>query len=429
VTSRDPVSIDLASFDAFLFDLDGVITRTAGLHASAWERLFDDHLSAEAQRTGAPFVPFAKDHLVSVQTATVGSDGMLLKVRTRQSEIVIAQAARVRLFDDGRPRASARSVVEEPRCITQDLLVDVVAGRPVTVEKIVALYTSRDRAASECGLEARTAIERAGSFAELLGTHALAWHHLWGTFDMELEVDADPVIPGNGGLATAALVRLHVFHSLQTASPHTKDLDVGVPARGLHGETYRGHVFWDEVFVFPFLNLRMPQITRALLLYRYRRLPEARVAARAAGYRGAMFPWQSGSNGREETDEQFYNPRSGRRMDDDSRLQRHVGAAVAYNVWQYYEVTGDLEFLVEYGAEMLLDTARFWASAATYDPVAARYEIHGMMGPRRVLRPLPRRGAAGLAQQQLHERHGGVGPLAGAGSARRAARYRAATLV
>jgi alpha,alpha-trehalase len=323
----------------------------------------------------------AKEHLVPVETAAVGNDGVFLEVRTRQSAIVIAQAARIRAFHGDRPVGTARSVHEEPRHIAHDTAVEVKAGTPIRIEKIVALYTSRDRAISECGLEARAAIGRAGTFEELLGTHALAWTHLWRAFDMELEVDADPVTPANGALATSALVRLHIFHLLQTASPHTRDLDVGVPARGLHGEAYRGHVFWDEVFVFPFLNLRMPEITRALLLYRYRRLPEARVAAGAAGYRGAMFPWQSGSNGREETDRQFFNPRSGRWMADDSHLQRHVGAAVAYNVWQYYEVTGDLEFLVDYGAELLLDMARFWASATTYDPARERYEIRGVMGP------------------------------------------------
>ena len=323
----------------------------------------------------------AKDHLVPVETSAVGDDGILLKVRTRQSEIVIAQAARLRVFRGDRPAGAVRPAVEAPRYIAHDAVVDLQAGTPVRVEKIVALYTSRDRAISECALEARTAIGRAGSFAELLRTHTLAWAHLWQTFDMELEVDADPVTPGNGAVATVALVRLHIFHLLQTASPHTKDLDAGVPARGLHGEAYRGHVFWDELFVFPFLNLRMPEITRALLLYRYRRLDEARVAARAAGYRGAMFPWQSGSNGREETDRQFFNPRSGRWMADHSHLQRHVGAAIAYNVWQYYEVSGDVEFLVDYGAEMLLDMARFWASATTYNAHLDRYEIRGMMGP------------------------------------------------
>jgi alpha,alpha-trehalase len=324
----------------------------------------------------------ANDHLVHVETAAIDHDGMFLKVRTRQSEVMIAQAARVRVASADASRVGdAPAVIEEPRYIAREAVAEVLAGQPVRIEKIVALYTSRDRAISECGLAARTAITRAGAFDELLAAHALAWKHLWSTFAVDLEVDAEPVTPANGALATAALVRLHIFHLLQTASPHTKDLDVGVPARGLHGEAYRGHVFWDEVFVFPFLNLRMPEITRALLLYRYRRLEEARVAARAAGYRGAMFPWQSGSSGREETDKIFLNPRSGRWMEDHSYLQRHVGGAIAYNIWQYYEVTGDLEFLVDYGAEMLLDMARFWASATTYNPALDRYEIHGVMGP------------------------------------------------
>ena len=81
---------------------------------------------------------------------------------------------------------------------------------------------------------------------------------------------------------------------------HTMDLDVGVPSRGWHGEAYRGHIFWDELFIFPFLNFRLPEITRSLLMYRYRRLDEARRAARQEGFEGAMFPWQSGSSGRDE---------------------------------------------------------------------------------------------------------------------------------
>ena len=329
----------------------------------------------------ARYRQLAKDHLAPIVTTPVGRDGLFLKVRTHQSEVVIAQAARCRIEVDGRPVDDPGRVTEEPRYIARDIVVEATAGRPVRIGKTVALYTSRDHAISECGLEASTALARAGDFDDLLHAHALAWKHLWAAFDVELEVDGEPVSPRNGGLATAALVRLHVFHLLQTVSPHTRDLDVGVPARGLHGEAYRGHVFWDELFIFPFLNLRMPEITRALLLYRYRRLEEARVAARAAGYRGAMFPWQSGSNGREETDTQFYNPRSGRWMEDHSHVQRHVGAAIAYNIWQYYEVTRDLEFLVDYGAEMLLDMARFWASATTYDPALDRYGIHGVMGP------------------------------------------------
>src|SRR5690606_26915407 len=99
------------------------------------------------------------------------------------------------------------------------------------------------------------------------------------------------------------LLRLNMLHLLQAVSHNSIGLDIGVPARGWTGETYRGHIFWDELFIFPFLNYRTPEITRSLLMYRFRRLPEARAAAAAAGFEGAMFPWQSGSDGQEETQE------------------------------------------------------------------------------------------------------------------------------
>ena len=135
--------------------------------------------------------------------------------------------------------------------------------------------------------------------------------------------------------------------------------------RGWHGEAYRGHIFWDELFIFPLINLRLPEITRALIRYRYRRLNEARANARAAGLRGAMYPWQSGSSGREETQRLHLNPVSGRWIADHTHLQRHVNAAIAYNIWLYYQATRDMEFLSFYGAEMLLEIARFWRSEET----------------------------------------------------------------
>ena len=164
-------------------------------------------------------------------------------------------------------------------------------------------------------------------------------------------------------------------------SRHTAHHDAGVPARGLNGEAYRGHVFWDELFVYPFLNFRLPLITRGLLLYRYRRIGEARAAAREAGYRGAMYPWQSGSDGQEETQIVHLNPLSGQWEPDLSRNQRHVSAAIFYTVWHYHQATHDLDFLRDCGAEMMLEIARFWASIAHFNPERDRWEIHGVMGP------------------------------------------------
>jgi trehalose/maltose hydrolase-like predicted phosphorylase len=177
------------------------------------------------------------------------------------------------------------------------------------------------------------------------------------------------------------LLRFHTAHILQVCSRHTARHDAGVPARGLNGEAYRGHVFWDELYVYPFLDFRLPEVTRGLLMYRYRRLAEARAAAVEAGYAGAMFPWQSGSDGTEETQVVHLNPLSGQWDPDHSHNQRHVNAAIFYNVWQYYQATDDLEFLRDYGAELMLEIARFWASIAHRNPQTGRYEIHGVMGP------------------------------------------------
>jgi trehalose/maltose hydrolase-like predicted phosphorylase len=177
------------------------------------------------------------------------------------------------------------------------------------------------------------------------------------------------------------LLRLNIFHLLQAVSPHSIDLDVGVPARGWTGEAYQGHIFWDELFIFPVFNHRMPEITRSLLMYRARRIGEAREAARRAGLRGAMFPWQSGSDGQEETQELNLNWRSGRWVPDNSWQQRHVGSAIAYNVWQYFQVTEDTDFLQAHGAELILSIAQFWSSLATFDAKRGRYEIRGVMGP------------------------------------------------
>ncbi|TAK83733.1 MAG: glycoside hydrolase family 65 protein [Betaproteobacteria bacterium] len=325
-------------------------------------------LDARVENAGvARYRDLARRHLEPLEAGRAGDDTVFLKVRTLQSRLEIAQAARTRVSS-----TSGVRYVGEADYVALDFNASLAQGEALRIEKTVSLFTSRDRAISECGEAARAELARAPDFAALAASHALAWEQLWRRFDLELQDEASD---------TQLILRLHVFHLLQTASPHAIDLDAGVPARGLHGEAYRGHVFWDELFIFPLLSLRLPEITRALLLYRHRRLPEARANARAAGCRGAMYPWQSGSSGREESQQLHLNPRSGRWSADHTRLQRHVNAAIAYNVWQYYQVTHDLEFMAFFGAEMFLEIARFWASIATCNETLGRYEILGVVGP------------------------------------------------
>jgi len=331
-------------------------------------------LDGRVTNSGVPrYRGLANRHFDVLARGSPAADSIFLRSRSNQSRIELAQAARTRLYLDGRTLEAERRCEEHPDWIAQDISCVVHAGSTVVAEKIVALHSSRDRAISEPALEVRRSLERTGRFDELLTAQELAWKHLWEDCDIEI---------GDGAATETALkLRVQIFHLLQTSSAHSIDLDVGVPARGWHGEAYRGHIFWDELFIFPFLSLRIPTLTRALLRYRYRRLGEARRAAREAGFEGAMYPWQSGSDGREETQQLHLNPASGRWIPDHTHRQRHVNLAIAYNIWQYYQVSDDREFLIFYGAEMMFEIARFWASIATHNPAIDRYEIKGVMGP------------------------------------------------
>jgi alpha,alpha-trehalase len=327
-------------------------------------------------------------HLDLVESRHVDEKTMILKMRTNGSFMDIAMGARTDLFikkkqADGKSKRvkllspASFSMDEAGGYIAKHFKVDVSMGEALTIEKLVCIYTSRDSGIYECLSEAENTITDPGlSFDRLVKSHVIAWEFLWREFDVGLELDDRKIEQ-----SVQKKIRLHIFHLLQSSSVHSLDIDVGMTARGWHGEGYRGHVFWDEMIIFPFLNYRAPRITRTLLMYRYRRLNQARRAAKAAGYKGAMYPWQSGSSGREETPQMHLNPVSGRWILDNTHLQRHVNTAIVYNIWQYFQITQDMQFLSFYGGEIIVEIARFWASMATYMPQLDRYEISGVMGP------------------------------------------------
>ncbi|KPJ84847.1 MAG: trehalose 6-phosphate phosphorylase [Gemmatimonas sp. SG8_17] len=318
------------------------------------------------------------NHLRTVNKGTVAPEGVYLLVKTSQSRLEVAQAARTRVFKQEQEAHVHITTVIEDSEVGQVFATDARQGEPITVEKVVALHTSRDRGITESALDARLQITTAGSFAQLLRAHRAAWRSLWRRADVELELEPDA---RDGKPDDGVLLRLQIFHLLQTVSENTRGLDVSVPARGLHGEAYRGHIFWDELFILPFYLQSFPEINRSLTRYRYFRLTAARSYARESGYQGAMFPWQSSSNGREETQYVHLNPRSGTWDPDHSRLQRHINAAIVYNIWQHYLVTRRRPFIEQYGAEIIIEIARFWSSISQYNEQTERYEINGVMGP------------------------------------------------
>ena len=307
-------------------------------------------------------------HLVPIGQGGEGARSWL-KVKTSQSNIEIVEAARLTLTIDDIPYHDFGVTTDEGIVYTY-MDVEVSEGQTISLEKTVALATSLETKTDRYSF-VMDQLLGIGDFDTLFQKSAAAWGSLWDEADIHLE----------GDRASQRLLRMHIYHLMVSASPHNVKLDASITARGLHGEAYRGHIFWDELFVLPYYNIHFPEVSKAMLMYRYRRLDKAREYAKAYGHKGAMYPWQSGSDGREETQVLHLNPVSGEWGDDYSSLQRHVSLAVAYNIYQYFHVTEDINFIKSHGAEMFFEIARYWADMAKLDTTTGRYSIAGVMGP------------------------------------------------
>jgi len=310
-------------------------------------------------------------HLQHCSHGSFGKDGIFLQMQTNQSKIEITEAMRTLVYHGHeRMKPKLKVIFYDHQRIMHEFQIQVNKGERYSVEKLVSIYTSRDHGVSNNCVVAQETVDKIENFENLYKAHQAKWKALWKRFDIEVEGDD----------FVQQVLRLHAFHLLQSASTYNEDIDAGMPVRGLHGEAYRGHIFWDELYVFPFYNYRSPEITRALLMYRFRRLGAAKENAKQHGFKGAMYPWQTASTGEETTQIIHLNPMSGTWGPDHSLLQRHVSNAIAYNVWKYYHTTGDRGFLDRYGAEMILEIAQFWSSIAQYNQKTKRFEIEGVMG-------------------------------------------------
>ena len=274
---------------------------------------------------------------------------------------------------------------EEKDKVTQSIICHASQGKTYRFEKIANIRLSTVFS-DNWQQDNKTVL---ADFVAQMDSSAQAWKTLWEKADILVD----------GDLMSQKLLRLHTFHLLSSCSPFSNGaykLDVSVTARGLHGEAYRGHIFWDEIFILPFYIMHFPQTARQLLMYRYNRLPAAQKIAQDEGTKGAIYPWQSGLDGSEQTQTVHLNPLSGEWSPDYSYLQRHVSLAVAYNVWLYWQSTGDNDFMQSYGMEMLTEIAKFWLNKAQWDENTLRYSIRGVMGPDEFHEHMPGSNIAGL---------------------------------
>ena len=276
---------------------------------------------------------------------------------------------------------------------------ELAPGETVTAEKVVVMYTSRDVDdpvqaalahhreiinATPAELEAdkhytlqvdgTTMIRpcvRLPIYEMLLEAHKQAWQSYWQISDVIIEGDDK----------AQQAIRYNIYQLRISASSH--DSRYSIAAKGLTGFGYRGHVFHDtEIFMLPYFSYVHPEIARNLVIYRYRTLPGARAKARRNGYEGAQYAWESTLDGKEATPGAIVHPESGELIEIlNGPLELHISASIAHAAWQYWHITGDDDFMRDYGAEIVLSTAEFWGSRAEYHAENNDYEINNVIGP------------------------------------------------
>ena len=304
------------------------------------------------------------------QAQAVYGHYLWLHCRTRTTQIELAMGIHLDVCAESRTARFAHwDVRNHPTLATT---ISAHTGETVTGIKWVTMYTSRDGRDPRKLLKNSMQGLKEQDWESNYNKHARAWQEEWDRCDILIEGDPEAQLA----------VRFNLFQLLIAAPRNDSYVNIG--AKTLSGYGYRGHSFWDtEIFMLPFFTYTHPEIARNLLSYRWHNLPGARQKARENGYQGAQYPWESAGDGEEVTPTWVQNP------NDRTKLIRiwtgdieiHITADIVYAIWQYWQATGDDEFLIERGAEVILEAARFWASRVEWKAGANRFEISDIIGP------------------------------------------------
>lgn len=372
VTAEEPASMNGASGDGYEIILRSTLNTAVGnYHLMHWETVDQSN----------------EHELVWLHTETVAS-----KVQLAQTMSFTSQA-----------EGFTKEIVDSDFAPSIHLRGKLALGETMMAEKIVVMCTSRDTehprrtalahhhevlidsfgditmtrkgetsaVATSTANTSSTPEIHAQAYDALLDAHKAAWHDYWQTSDIVIEGDDK----------AQQAIRYNVYQLRISASKH--DDRYSIAAKGLTGFGYRGHVFHDtEIFMLPYFTYVHPDIARNLLLYRYHLLPGARAKAASNGYAGAQYPWESTVDGKEATPDAIIHPESGELIPVlNGSLELHISASIAHATYEYWSITGDDEFMRDYGAEIVLSTAAFWVSRATKNDERNDYEINDVIGP------------------------------------------------
>lgn len=294
--------------------------------------------------------------VVLMEDAMADRNFSAIKQKSKNTQIGIVTA----MINDIDFDAKAENIKEEYSVATK-LSFSAKKGETYTLTKYFTYVTTRDFEENALFDSAKNILAELskGGFSAIEESQRAYLDEFWQ--NANIEIDGDDML--SQGL------RWHMFALLQSPG---RDGQTSLGAKGLSGEGYEGHVFWDtEMYVAPFFNFEYPEIAKNILMFRYNTLEEARKRARVLSVdKGCCFPWRT-INGEEAS--AFFLA---------GTCQFHINADIAYAVNQYVTVSEDYDFLADYGAEILIETARFWCSFGEYvDYKGGKFCINGVTGP------------------------------------------------
>ncbi|MGE5222097.1 MAG: beta-phosphoglucomutase [Omnitrophica WOR_2 bacterium] len=307
-------------------------------------------------------------HMDWIDQGSSGPQSAYIHLQTIHTKIPLAEAFYLDISGKSKPSYGYWDSLWTPELIG---FMDIQPGEEITAVKLVSIYTGRDTPTPKEAALAKLDEAISQGYQALCSASDQAWSQEWERCNITIEGDDE---------ADRAL-RFNIYELLIAAPRH--DNRVSIAAKALSGFGYRGHVFWDtEIFILPFFTYTRPEIARNLLMYRYRTLAGARQKARANGFEGAMVAWESAGTGEETTPSWVTGP-DGKALVRiwTGDIEHHISADIAYAVYQYWQVTGDDAFMRDYGAEIMLDIARFWGSRIEWNEASKRYEINDVIGP------------------------------------------------
>ena len=316
---------------------------------------------------------FKVKHTVTLKNEKLSDfAGNYIEVATRDRNLHIGVGSYIDAFKEGESVLGNRNFNSFGEKSLEFADVKVKAGEKINFVKYIAVYTENDVHKEEIKKSVTkeiTDFTEKGFYKEIVD-HCLEYSKLWDMADIKIDCDEE----------LNKAIRFNIFHLMSTGSSTNDSINIG--AKLLTGEEYGGHAFWDtELFMLPFFSYVFPDIAKNLVRYRFNLLDTAKENAQKNGYKGAQYPWESADDGTEQCPAYTIEPDGSCYRCYVADYEHHVSAAVAYGIYNYTRITGDLEFFYNKGIYILIETARFWASRCEYIEKENRYEIRKVTGP------------------------------------------------